>query len=212
MALFNQSNSTLESQFKNRPNPRDWNKPASHFDWTKPPRPQEFLSRINWYYLCSSGEHCIIKIIFENLPGFWFFTVNRTSLGSSTQFKWPDNTFKNAGVSWSFPQQRLARKGSDLAQKRIENKAGLALHPAEEEAGGEEPAPAHEAQVDEQDEASRDQPQQEPEGDVDAVKEDEGDRVAGAVRLLSEVEHIKLFSVLRLIYIVNMVYTLRQKI
>jgi hypothetical protein len=115
------------------------------------------------------------------------------------------------GIYW----QRL-----DLAKKRIENKAGLPLHPAQEEAGGEEPAPAHEAQVDEQDEARRDQPQQEPERDVDAVEEDEGDRVAGAVRLFAEVEHVKLFSVLRLIYknviryryVVKMFYILREKI
>jgi hypothetical protein len=124
-------------------------------------------------------------------------------LGSSPQVKWPDNIFKKRwGIVTSFlAAVPINWQGSDLAQKRIENKAGLALHPAQEEAGGEEPAPAHEAQVDEQDEAGRDQPQQESERDVNAVEEDEGDRVAGAVCLLPEVEHVKLFSVLRLIYI-----------
>ena len=92
-----------------------------------------------------------------------------------------------------FPEDE---EGLDLAQEGIENQAGLPLHPGEEEGGGEEPAPAHEAQVDEQDEARRDDPEQEAEGDVDAVEEDEGDRVAGAVRLLPEVEHVKLFSIL----------------
>jgi hypothetical protein len=119
------------------------------------------------------------------------------------------------GINWQgsdLAQKWIENKGQglDLAQKRIENKAGLALHPAEEEAGGEEPAPAHEAQVDEQDEARRDQPQQESERYVDAVKEDEGDRAAGAVRLLSEVEHVKLFSVLRLIYKNVIIIRLRQ--
>ena len=78
-----------------------------------------------------------------------------------------------------------------FAEQRIEH-AGLALHSAEEE----QPPATHKSQVDGDDERRRHDPDQEAEGDVDPVEEYEGG-TARAVRLLPEVGHVQLFSILQ---------------
>ena len=58
------------------------------------------------------------------------------------------------------------------------------------------PTAAHKSHVNGKNECGRNDPEQEAEGDVDAVEEDKGGS-AGAVRLLAEVAHVQLFTILK---------------